>query len=364
MGKLPIRRSTASEHSAAPALALASAPPVSAQRKPGASMATGTTLRRAALLGHNVQRIAAGLVQAKLTVGPVGDSYEREADSVAQQVMQSIQSPAPAAPDAAAPAPGGATAQRAPEDEIQEKSLAGAVQREGEDDLQMKPLAGAVQRTTPEDELQKKATPGAVQRAPEDEMQRKPLAGAVQRATPEEELQKKPLSGAVQREGEEDLQMKPLPGAVQRATPEEELQKKPLSGAVQREGEEDLQMKPLAGAVQRDAAAGAAGGPVGADLERSIEGARSGGSPLDAGLRVQMEPAFGADFSGVRVHSDAKSHGLNQSLQARAFTTGQDIFFRGGEYNPGSSAGKELVAHELTHVVQQNGPAVAKKPAE
>jgi hypothetical protein len=77
-----------------------------------------------------------------------------------------------------------------------------------------------------------------------------------------------------------------------------------------------------------------------------------------------MEPAFGADFSGVRVHSDSKAHGLNQSLQARAFTTGQDIFFRGGEYNPGSSAGKELVAHELTHVVQQNGPAVAKKPSE
>jgi hypothetical protein len=55
------------------------------------------------------------------------------------------------------------------------------------------------------------------------------------------------------------------------------------------------------------------------------------------------------------VHSDSQSDGLNQTIQARAFTTGQDIFFRQGEYNPGSSRGQELLAHELTHVVQQNG---------
>jgi hypothetical protein len=77
-----------------------------------------------------------------------------------------------------------------------------------------------------------------------------------------------------------------------------------------------------------------------------------------------MEGAFGADFSGVKVHTDSKSHELNQSIQARAFTTGQDIFFRQGEYNPGSRPGQELLAHELTHVVQQNGSAVSKKSQE
>jgi hypothetical protein len=207
----------------------------------------------------------------------------------------------------------------------------------------MKPLGG-VQRA-PEDELKKK--PLEVQRAPEDELKKKPLD--VQRA-PEDELKKKPLAAGVQRAPEDELKKKPLD--VQRA-PEDELKKKPISGG--------------AGAVQRDSAAagatGAVGGPIGADLERSIDGARSGGSALDPAVRVQMEPAFGADFSGVRVHSDARSHQLNDSLQARAFTTGQDIFFRGGEYRPQSSEGKELLAHELTHVVQQNGPAVAKKPA-
>jgi hypothetical protein len=68
-----------------------------------------------------------------------------------------------------------------------------------------------------------------------------------------------------------------------------------------------------------------------------------------------MEDAFGADFSGVKVHSDAQSDSLNQSLQATAFTTGSDVFFAKGQYKPTSPAGQELLAHELTHVVQQGG---------
>ena len=66
-----------------------------------------------------------------------------------------------------------------------------------------------------------------------------------------------------------------------------------------------------------------------------------------------MEGAFGADFSGVRVHSDAESDSLNEGLSARAFTTGQDVFIRREDYSPDSTAGQELIAHELTHVVQQ-----------
>jgi hypothetical protein len=73
-----------------------------------------------------------------------------------------------------------------------------------------------------------------------------------------------------------------------------------------------------------------------------------------------MESSLGADFSGVRVHTDQRSDSLNRSLSARAFTTGQDIFFRVGSYQPGSSIGRELIAHELTHVVQQNGNAVKR----
>jgi Domain of unknown function (DUF4157) len=96
------------------------------------------------------------------------------------------------------------------------------------------------------------------------------------------------------------------------------------------------------------------------EVEAGIEQARGGGQPLDRTLQRQMESAFGSNFSGVRVHTDTNAHSLNEALSARAFTTGQDIFFRQGEYNPGSSGGKELVAHELTHVVQQSGEIQAR----
>jgi len=102
-------------------------------------------------------------------------------------------------------------------------------------------------------------------------------------------------------------------------------------------------------------------GDVMPNVERAIEGSRSGGQSLDRGVQAQMGKAFNADFSGVRVHTDTGADGLNQSLSARAFTTGRDIYFRQGEYNPGSSGGRELLAHELTHVVQQNPDKVQTK---
>ncbi len=74
--------------------------------------------------------------------------------------------------------------------------------------------------------------------------------------------------------------------------------------------------------------------------------------------------SFNADFSDVKVHTDSQSNQLNQSIQARAFTTGRDIFFRDGAYNPDNSAGQELLAHELTHVVQQTGGQVQRSHLE
>jgi hypothetical protein len=109
--------------------------------------------------------------------------------------------------------------------------------------------------------------------------------------------------------------------------------------------------------------AGAVEGDVGVmdGVERSIDQARGGGHGMDHGTRTRMESAFGADFSGVRIHTDTRADGLSQSLSARAFTTGRDVFFRQGEYSPGSSSGRELLAHELTHVVQQNGDGISRK---
>ncbi|MEO1763518.1 MAG: DUF4157 domain-containing protein [Cyanobacteria bacterium J06629_18] len=100
---------------------------------------------------------------------------------------------------------------------------------------------------------------------------------------------------------------------------------------------------------------GAAGGAVNQDVEQNIQQARGSGQGLAENVRQPMEQAFGADFSGVKVHTDGQADVLNRSLNSRAFATGQDIFFKQGEYQPGSRGGQELLAHELTHVVQQGG---------
>jgi hypothetical protein len=98
-------------------------------------------------------------------------------------------------------------------------------------------------------------------------------------------------------------------------------------------------------------------GEIEPEVEAEIERSRGGGLALDTGTQRQMESAFGVNFGGVRIHTGAESHSLNRAVSAVAFTTGSDIFFRDGAYDPGSSGGRELLAHELTHVVQQGGSA-------
>lgn len=135
---------------------------------------------------------------------------------------------------------------------------------------------------------------------------------------------------------------------------------KNLRQSIQRE--KDLegvkQARCFRAAIQRKK--GMAEGEASNDLESAINSARGGGQPLDPGLQQSMGQAMGADFSGVRVHTNAQSDQLNQSIQARAFTTGQDVFFRDGAYQPRSRGGQELIAHELTHIVQQDKETVQR----
>jgi hypothetical protein len=94
--------------------------------------------------------------------------------------------------------------------------------------------------------------------------------------------------------------------------------------------------------------------PVGDSLAYSIGESRGGGSHLDDATRSDMESRFGADFSSVKVHTDGEAMRMNRSLNAHAFTVGSDIYFN-GNYRPHSPEGKRLLAHELTHVLQQEG---------
>jgi len=100
---------------------------------------------------------------------------------------------------------------------------------------------------------------------------------------------------------------------------------------------------------------GADGGPISDGVEQQITAARSGGSALSAAMRAPMESAFGSSFGDVKVHTGAESDRLNDSVAAKAFTVGSDIFFKGGMPDTSGSSGQKLLAHELTHVVQQRG---------
>ena len=100
------------------------------------------------------------------------------------------------------------------------------------------------------------------------------------------------------------------------------------------------------------------GGRVHPDVTSQINSVRGRGAPLAPDLAEQIGGKLGDGFGDVRVHHDSLSDSLARSVQARAFTTGSDIFFAQGEYRPQSSSGRELLAHELTHVVQQRGAPV------
>src|SRR5205085_6372561 len=80
---------------------------------------------------------------------------------------------------------------------------------------------------------------------------------------------------------------------------------------------------------------------------------RSPGQPLDTGTRAFMEPRFGHDFSQVRVHTDTQAAESARAVNALAYTVGRDVVFGAGQHSPETSGGKRLLAHELTHVVQQ-----------
>lgn len=204
------------------------------------------------------------------------------------------------------------------------------------------PLGGVIQAKlsvgAPDDQYEQEA----------DQMAEKIVtsSNAPQNTVQEESLQAK----RIQRDDlpeEEELQAK----RIQRddMPEEEELQAKRIQRQAAGPGEEedDLMLK----RIQRSAEANMP--EVTADIESRIEDSRGQGQALPEVSRGFFEQGFGQDFSAVRVHTGAEADTLNRSLDARAFTTGGDIYFRQGEYNPDTSDGKKLMAHELTHVVQQ-----------
>ncbi len=144
---------------------------------------------------------------------------------------------------------------------------------------------------------------------------------------------------------EETLQAESLEGAAQRLTcADRRVQRQDAaSGSVTIFDEITVQRLP----------AGDASTDVAPDAEAEIDAMRGSGAPLDQETRAFMEPRFGHTFNQVRIHTDARAASLAHALDALAFTVGNDIAFAPGQYQPGSDEGRTLLAHELTHTLQQ-----------
>jgi Domain of unknown function (DUF4157) len=129
--------------------------------------------------------------------------------------------------------------------------------------------------------------------------------------------------------------------------------------------EEKLQKKPLADSItpliQRSSKESTGESQAPSHVENQINSSKGGGSSMDHGTQNFMESRFGADFSGVRIHTGSQAVQMSRELNAQAFTVGNDIYFNEGKYSPNSDSGKHLLAHELTHTVQQGGDKIQAK---
>jgi hypothetical protein len=168
----------------------------------------------------------------------------------------------------------------------------------------------------------------------------------VQRACPSCEdytLQKKPLAD----------QITPLVQRqeISKEEEEESVQTKPIHEGIQRQEESEEEEEPVQAKRENSKTS-----PGTFDLGARVRSLRGGGTALPPGTRHFFEERFGSDFGDVRVHSSPQASEAAKSAHAHAFTIGRDIVFGQGRYTPESQAGRSLLAHELTHVVQQTRP--------
>ncbi|MCO6477077.1 MAG: DUF4157 domain-containing protein [Phaeodactylibacter sp.] len=129
-----------------------------------------------------------------------------------------------------------------------------------------------------------------------------------------------------------------------------EQQADAMANRVIRQEKEEENLQPESLSRQAESSGGYEAPP---ELAGQLARSKGGGAPLTEATQGRMSRAFGADFSDVRVHTGGQAAAMSQGIQAKAFTHGSDIYFNEGQYRPGTSEGGHLLAHELTHVMQQ-----------
>jgi hypothetical protein len=248
-----------------------------------------------------------GVLQAKLKIGKPGDKYEQEADRVAEQAMR-----------------------------MPEMTDCLECKENGEEPVQTKAITTRI-------------TPLVRRQVDTEEEEEEPIQGKLESLVlqkqaeeeEEEEIQTKSIveeiSPLVQKQDEEEEEEEPIQSKLDSPILQKQVEPE--------EEEEEIQTK----SNSSNTAVASSG------IESSINSLKGGGQPLSESTRKYFEPRFGSNFSQVRVHNNSQAANIAKSINAKAFTTGRNIVFGPGQYSPETSGGKRLLAHELTHVVQQTG---------
>jgi Domain of unknown function (DUF4157) len=286
-------------------------------------------------------------VQAKLSVNEPGDSYEQEADAVAGSLInQPAQQPAVQQKKIS-------SIQRLSTPAEDEKLGTNDARMKKDKDIQEKPLQRKGDEPATEEET-------AVQKKDEANKEEEQAVQKKDEATKEEEqaVQKKDETN---KEEEQAVQKKEEPVKEE----EQAVQKKDEAN---KEEEQAVQKKDEPQKEEEDKTAAAVQkkpmntpGTVAPAVSSYLEQSAGKGNQLPAKTLKEMNAGFGVDFSKVRIHNDQEANAANQKLQAQAFTHGNDVYFNQGKFDPETAAGKFLLAHELTHVVQQNKGAMQKE---
>jgi len=284
-----------------------------------------------------------GFFQAKLEISDPSEPSEKEADKVADQVVNEAHTNTQKSAfgkksvqrQEKEKEPAAKRIQRQAEEE--EETAAKRIQRQAEKEEE-EPAAKRIQRQAEEEEEPVQAK--RIQRQVE-EKEEEPAAKRIQRQAEEEE---EPAAKRIQRKAEEEEE--PAAKRIQRQTEEEEepVQAKHIKN--------DAVNNPVSHTIIQPKPKGNNSKQI---LESMIQETKGMGMALPNDILIEMEKEFKTDFSMVRIHIGDKAVKMTNMIQALAFTHGYDIYFNVGKYQPYSSTGKMLLAHELTHVVQQKG---------
>ena len=286
------------------------------------------TLENKKPITHSSSPFFSPKIQKKLKTGTAGDQFEVEADRVADQVVNQNSSR------------GGLLQSK---ENVQQKPISetiSSVQSRGikkEEPVQKKSDKKEEEKPVQKKEKEEEKP---VQKKSDKKEEEKPVQkkGKEEEKPVQKKSDKKEEEKPVQKKGKEEE--KPVQKKCADCEKEEKVQSKE-----QKEEEKPVQKKEQNPDAEID----------NNELEGKLDHSKGGGTGLDKKTKREMESGFGNDFSDVKIHTDANAVQMSQELGAQAFTNGNDVYFNKGKYNPDSQEGKHLLAHELTHTVQQTG---------